>query len=402
MKHLRILFPYSLSFTFMILWLIMFLGTFADSISGPAIPYLIRGFMKEEALVVMTLGSLSSSFFFMRTLVNVPGGLIADKFGRKRLLLISILPLPLSYLFLLISNNIYWLIASYLVRGACLGIIVPSINAMIADITRRDLRATSYGIFNLSWILSQIPAPVIGGFLAEISLKLPFMVALIISAAIFLLTFRVAKSVKETKTSEMENLIAHEEAAEKPKINYKWAMFLFGIDNVLLGLANGILSTAFTAYLMYRLGVSTSEMGISFSIGWGITTAVAQIPGGWLADRVGGKTIILVCSIISALLIPLIPLTTSLLQFIYTLGIITFLGNLSNPAYSAWFMDHMPPKRRAGSFGLTEAAFGLGSIAGPMLGGILWTAFIPNAIFPFTIAAAVFISRIPIILSIKT
>jgi len=179
-------------------------------------------------------------------------------------------------------------------------------------------------------------------------------------------------------------------------------MLIFGVDNVLLGLANGILSTVFTAYLMYKLGVSISEMGISFSVGWGITTAIAQIPGGWLADRMGRKTIVLVCGIISALLIPLIPLTISLLQFIYTLGIISFLGNLSNPAYSAWFMDHIPPKRRAGSFGLTEAAFGLGSIAGPMLGGILWAAFTPNAAFPFIIAAAVFISRIPIILSIKT
>jgi len=400
MKRLRILSPHS--FTFLLLWLVMFLGTFADSISSPAIPYLIRDLMKEEALVVMTLGSLSSSFYFMRTLVNIPGGLIADRFGRKRLLLISTLPLPLSYLFLLISNNIYWLIASYLVRGACLGIIVPSINAIIADITRKDLRATSYGIFNLSWILSQIPAPAIGGFLAELILRLPFAVALIISATNFFLTFKIAKNVKETRVSETEDLDVHEETIEKPKINYKQSMLIFGVDNVLLGLANGILSTVFTAYLMYKLGVSISEMGISFSVGWGITTAIAQIPGGWLADRMGRKTIVLVCGIISALLIPLIPLTISLLQFIYTLGIISFLGNLSNPAYSAWFMDHIPPKRRAGSFGLTEAAFGLGSIAGPMLGGILWAAFTPNAAFPFIIAAAVFISRIPIILSIKT
>lgn len=112
--------------------------------------------------------------------MNIPGNLIADNFGRKRLLIISILPLPLSYLFLLISDNIYWLFASYLVRGACLGIMVPCMNAIISDITREDLRATAYGVFNLSWILSQIPAPILGGLLAELSLRLPFIVALII------------------------------------------------------------------------------------------------------------------------------------------------------------------------------------------------------------------------------
>ncbi|MBS7654202.1 hypothetical protein KEJ43_03935 [Candidatus Bathyarchaeota archaeon] len=89
--------------------------TFADSISSPATPYLIGDFLREGTLVVMTPGSLNSFFYFIRTLVNVPGDLIADKFGRKRLLIISILPLPLSYLFLLISENIYWLFASHAV-----------------------------------------------------------------------------------------------------------------------------------------------------------------------------------------------------------------------------------------------------------------------------------------------
>lgn len=382
------------------MWLVMFLWAFADSISSPATPYLIRDLLREEALVVMTLGSLNSFFYFIRMLMNVPGGLIADKFGRKRLLIISIIPLPLSYLFLLISDNICWPFASYLVRGACLGIMVPCMNSIISDITREDLRATAYGIFNLSWILSQIPAPILGGFLAEISLRLPFTVALIISAVISLLIIKVAKNVKETET-ERESPLVHNGLSEKSKINYKRVMFLFGADNALLGLANGIISTSFIAYLMYRLGVSTSEMGISFSVGWGITTAIAQIPGGWLADRIGRKTIVLICGIASALLIPIIPLTVSLLQFIYTLGIIAFLGNLSSPAYSAWFMDHMPSKRRAGSFGLTEAAYGIGSIAGPMLGGAIWALFAPNTLIPFLIITLVFISRIPIVLAIK-
>ncbi|MEM1581933.1 MAG: MFS transporter [Candidatus Bathyarchaeia archaeon] len=378
----------------------MFLWTFADSITSPATPYLIRDFLVEEALVVITLGSLSSFFYFTRTLANIPGGLIADKFGRKRLLIISILPLPLSYLFLLISDNIFWVFASYLVRGISLGIMVPSINAMISDITRKDLRATAYGIFNLSWIISQIPAPVIGGFLAELSLRLPFLLALLISVAILFLIFEAAKSLKET--NETEKLIDYKNSNDETKIGYKRVMFLFGVDNVLLGLANGILITSFTAYLMYRLGVSISEMGISYSAGWGITTAMAQIPGGWLADKTGRKTIVLISGIASTLLIPLIPLATSLIQFIYTLGIVTFLGNLSNPAYSAWLMEHMPSKRRAGSFGLTEAAYGLGSILGPILGGILWAYFAPNTSIIFLIVTLVFISRIPVILAIKT
>lgn len=392
----------SSGFTFLIMWLVMFFWTFADSIISPAIPYLMRDFLGEEALVVMALGSLNSSFYFARTLANIPGGLIADKFGRKRLLIISLIPLPLSYLFLLIADNVFWIFASFLVRGISLGIMVPSINAIISDITRKDLRATAYGTFNLSWIISQIPAPIIGGFLAELNLRLPFSLALASSVAILFLVFGATKSVKETNVYEKEKLINCEDSNDETKIGYKRIMFLFGVDNLLLGLANGILITSFTAYLMYRLGVSISEMGISYSVGWGIATAMAQIPGGWLADKTSRKTTVLVSGIISALLIPLIPLTTSLLQFIYTLGVITFLGNLSNPAYSAWLMEHMPAKRRAGSFGLTEAAYGLGSILGPMFGGILWVSFAPSASILFIIVTLIFIGRIPVLLAIKT
>jgi MFS family permease len=57
-------------------------------------------------------------------------------------------------------------------------------NAFVADITKKASRATAYGIFNLSWILGQTLAPVIGGFLAESAgLKVPFTAALVISIA---------------------------------------------------------------------------------------------------------------------------------------------------------------------------------------------------------------------------
>jgi len=153
---------------------------------------------------------------------------------------------------------------------------------------------------------------------------------------------------------------------------------------------------------MYVLGVSVFEMGISFSIGWGIATAIAQLPGGKLADRFGRKPIVLICAVAAALLVPLLPQTRSLTQFICILGVICFIGNLSNPAYSAWLMDHTPTKRKAGGFGLTGAASGVGTIIGPTIGGILWATFIPSATIPFVTVATIFLLRIPIILAIKT
>jgi MFS family permease len=387
----------------------MFLVFFADSTAAPAIPYLIRDFLKEETAVVVTIGALSSIFNLVRTSVNLPAGLIADKFGRRRLILFSVFLFPLSYTLLLVLNNVSWLFASYIIVGICFGILPPIVNAFIADITQKASRATAYGLFNLSWILGQTLAPIIGGFLAESAgLKASFVAALVISIANIILIFKVMENIKvqglpikESKTIEKETSLGQEKHAEGLTTGYKRILFLFGGDSILSGLANGILTTIFYAYLMYVLGVSVFELGISFSIGWGIATAIAQLPGGKMADKFGRKPIVLICGVAAAVLVPLLPLTKSLMQFICILGLICFIGNLSNPAYSAWLMDHIPTKRRAGGFGLIGAASGVGTIIGPTIGGILWAAFIPNVTIPFITVATIFLLRIPIILAIK-
>jgi MFS family permease len=178
----------------------MFLVFFADSTAAPAIPYQIRDFLKEEAAVVVTIGALSSLFNLVRTSVNLPAGLIADKFGRRRLVLFSVFLFPLSYILLLVSNNVSWIFASYMIVGICFGILPPIVNAFIADITQKASRATAYGIFNLSWILGQTLAPIIGGFLAESAgLKASYVAALVMSIANIILIFKVIENIKNLK-----------------------------------------------------------------------------------------------------------------------------------------------------------------------------------------------------------
>jgi len=113
--------------------------------------------------------------------------------------------------------------------GICFGILPPVVNAFIADITQKASRATAYGIFNLSWILGQTLAPIIGGFLAESAgLKASFVAALVISIANIILIFKVMESIKESKAIEKETSLGHEKHAEGLTTGYKRILFLFG------------------------------------------------------------------------------------------------------------------------------------------------------------------------------
>ena len=118
--------------------------------------------------------------------------------------------------------------------------------------------------------------------------------------------------------------------AEKPK---KENEAPFGITIALLcaaeffsGLGNGILMPITTAFLMYALGTSPTEMGLAFSIGWGLATALAQIPGGRLTDKFGAKKVIVGCLLGATPLVLIQPLSTNVLQFSLILRIICFIG----------------------------------------------------------------------------
>ena len=385
------------------LWIMTFLMMFSISLVNPVIPYLVNYFVVEEAAAVALIGFLNSSSNLAKTLANVPGGILADKLGRRKLIIASFLIFPFSFLFYYLSNNYYYLIIGELIGGVAMGFSVPVFSAIIADIVPQASMSTAYGIFNLSWILSQIPSPIIGGFLSDaIDLKFPFLIALIISLACFIISLKASKRADESaRPRPSEEELGDEADPETGLSAYKKVLMLFCGIEALNGLGNGILATLFVVYPMYVLGISVLEMGMTFSIGWGIATALSQIPGGKLADKFGEKPLILACLIASAPLLILLSLTRSLIQFILVLGLTCIVGNLSTPAYSSWLAASMPSTKRGTGFGWTSAAFGAGLIIGPVIGSLAWNTFYPYTLIAFTIAAIFLLSSIPLIKAIS-
>ena len=81
------------------LWIMTFLMMFSISLVNPVIPYLVNYFVVEEAAAVALIGFLNSSSNLAKTLANVPGGILADKLGRRKLIIASFLIFPFSFLF---------------------------------------------------------------------------------------------------------------------------------------------------------------------------------------------------------------------------------------------------------------------------------------------------------------
>ncbi|MEM2654911.1 MAG: MFS transporter, partial [Candidatus Bathyarchaeia archaeon] len=300
--------------TFILLWIIMFIIVFSDSLSWPAVPYLIREFLSEEPAVVAVLGLSLSIFNSTKIVANILGALLGDKVDRSLVVLLALLFFPASFALLLFARDHIWIIGSYILFGIFYGILAPPLNAMVASSIPGGSRGTLFGIFNLSWIVSQIPAPIIGGLLSKtIFLRFPLILSLALSLFTLILFIVFRGTLRNTAAQHRPN--PSYETKDLTELSSRRLLLLCSAQ-LFSGLGSGVLSPITTAYLIYALKTTTAEMGLAYSLGWALATAFAQIPGGKLSDKLGYKRVIVVSTLISSPLVLLLPFSRTLEHFI--------------------------------------------------------------------------------------
>lgn len=395
--RLRDHFPrFNSPFTF--LWIMMFMIVFSDSLSWPTVPYLIREFLVEEKAVVAMLGLLTSTFSIIKISANVLGAFLGDKFDRRLIVLLALAIFPASFALILFARDHTWILGSYILFGVFYGILTPPLNAMVASLTQRETRGMIFGVFNLSWIISQIPSPIIGGLLSEtVFLRFPLILSLalsLVTLTLFIAFMGILEGVSSSRQPTYKD--------GEPKKTYIEKRLLFlCFAQLFSGLGNGVLLPIITAYLIYVIGASPADMGIAYSLGWGLATALAQIPGGKLSDRFGYRPVIMTSTLIGAPLILLLPFSRTLPHFILINALSCISGNLSSPAFSAYIATLMRETLSRG-FGLTSAFFSIGSIVGPMIGSLLWTISKPYYLPPFAASTIFLLLTLPFIVALKS
>src|SRR5205807_5994916 len=102
--------------------------------------------------------------------------------GRRPVILLSLFGMGLNYLVLALAPSLAWLVAGRIVAGAT-GASYSTAAAYLADITPPEKRAQSFGLIGAAFGFGFITGPAIGGFLGDIDLRLPFLVAAALSFA---------------------------------------------------------------------------------------------------------------------------------------------------------------------------------------------------------------------------
>lgn len=161
----------------------IFLDAVGFGIIMPVLPQLVMEVGRIDLPAAIEVGAWIGLVMASATFIASPLlGNLSDRFGRRRVLLLSLGGLAIDYALLTIVDTLPWLFLARALSGVFGGSYAAA-QAAIADITRPEERARNFGFVGAAFGIGFIAGPAIGGLLGEFSPRAPFVAAAVLAAA---------------------------------------------------------------------------------------------------------------------------------------------------------------------------------------------------------------------------
>ncbi len=201
-------------------------------------------------------------------------GNLSDRFGRRPVLLLSLLAFGIDYLVMGLAPTLAWLFVGRALAGV-FGATFGTVNAYIADISPPEKRAANFGLVGAAWGVGFIIGPALGGVLGEFGPRVPFFAAAglaIVNVAYgyFVLPESLAPEKRRTFQWTRANPIG-------TLIQIKQYPVVFGLFGVVLlyQIAHDVNPTLWTFYVKERFAWRSYEIGVSLMI-VGVLSVIVQ------------------------------------------------------------------------------------------------------------------------------
>ena len=168
----------------LVIFLTIFVNLVGFGIIIPLLPFYARTFGASP----IAIGLLFASFSLAQLLASPLLGDLSDRWGRRPVLILSLIGTAVSFAMLAVAQSLAMLFAARIVDGLSGGNITTA-RAYIADITTEDNRAKAYGILGAGFGLGFIVGPALGAVLSQVSYTAPIWAAAIITLAATLLAW---------------------------------------------------------------------------------------------------------------------------------------------------------------------------------------------------------------------
>ncbi|MEY2846319.1 MAG: hypothetical protein RL076_1865 [Chloroflexota bacterium] len=349
----------------------------------PVLPYYVKilessgdaWLIANRALLV---GALSAVYALMQFLCAPWLGSLSDRYGRRPVLLGSLLGTGIGYIIFGLSDQLFvispWLMlialfASRIIDGVT-GANISAAQAYIADITTPENRARGLGMIGAAFGLGFMLGPALGGWLSTYGLAVPVFVAAALAFAnvtfgYFVLPESLDVSKRSTQVSTSNPLVRITSVLANPSIrNLLWGV-------VLVNLAFSGMQSNFAVYSDRRFGFTAVDNAFVF-VAVGVVAVIMQ---GFLlrmlVPKFGEARLAMVGLVVMAVGfegLALAPTGAWLYPAILVLGV---GSGMATPSLTSLISRRVDERSQGVTLGGSQALTSLVTVIGPLLAGML-------------------------------
>ena len=355
---------------YVLVWLLLIFAWAANFVIRIGFSALLPSIMSELSLSYTRAGLLASAFFYAYVIMQIPSGLLGDRYGRRRILLLGLLGGALSAGLTGLAGSFAALFAARALTGAFQGSLFSNDRAIIATVTPPDRIGLGQGVSFAGPGLGLTAGLVIGGLLVEV---LPWRTVMMlfglgpIAAALLIARFVPSPApspAQEPLSRRLGGLFAN---------GPLWLLALAS----LCAIANQFILATWAPLFFQEAGVTDVGRAGIYAALQGIAASLGMIVGGFTHDRLArrgfeSKTVIVAG--LAALALSMLAMAAVIAQrSVPALAILVFLAAFF--CWSIWgavytVLGRMVRAEDLGAaFGWSNSISFLGAIVGPIATG---------------------------------
>lgn len=333
-------------------------------------------------------GWFVASYALMQFVFSPVLGNLSDAYGRRPIILTSLLGAGLDYLFMAFAPTWKWLFVGRIISGLT-GANFTAANAYIADVSPPEDRAKNFGLMGACFGVGFIVGPALGGLLGEYGLRVPFLAAAVLNLLNALYGFFVLPESHARENRRPFDFRRANPLASLGGLSRYPVVLGLTATITLERLAHDSLPSTWVLYTTYRFHWTELNNGLSLAL---VGIMYALVSGGLTGKIVSGlgeRRAIIFGLMIGTLTFLAYGLATKG-WMLYAMIVVGSLGGVAMPAVQALITKLVSATEQGAVQGVLSSIQAIASILGPLMATNLF-AYFTSASAPVPLPGAAFL-----------
>jgi len=338
------------------------------------------------ALTPTAIGLAISTHYFFDNILRTPMGFLSDHFGQRIVLALGLCTGALGLIVIAGATDALTLTGGAALLGVGTSPLWPAVITTVTANGDEKQKASAMGYIYIAWLIGGGSGPVLINFILGWSYRTAFTLLVTVLLAGGLLAVAASPRLQTAASANgPQQLFDAHRYLREIIVHLKEIRTLFP-GMFVQTLAIGILIPVLTPYARVVLGVSPQLQSVAMLTVGGATVILLPVMGK-LVDRVGARPFLSGGFLLTAIALVLFTLQTHVWPAIGFMVLLGFSYAMILPSWNSVLDRSIDREKRGTMWGVFMTVEGLGTAAGPYIGGRLWQTVGPQA--PFLLSAAV-------------